>query len=83
MLYSSPQQLCFPPVAGHTLRADFEGGALSSDFGALCSAITPSTSLWTLTRAAGIIVRDPNLATEKPLGNDTMHALAPQWVASR
>lgn len=35
MLYSSPKQLCFPPVAGQTLRADFEGGALSSDFGAL------------------------------------------------
>ncbi len=35
MLYSSPKQLCFPPVAGHTLRADFDGGALSSDFGPL------------------------------------------------
>jgi hypothetical protein len=35
MLYSSPEQLCFPPVAGHTLRADFAGGALSSDFGPL------------------------------------------------
>ena len=35
MLYSSPKQLCFPPVAGQTLRADFEGGALSSDFVAL------------------------------------------------
>src|SRR5947207_12294050 len=35
MLYSNPEQLCFPPVAGHTVRADFEGGALSSDFGAL------------------------------------------------
>ena len=35
MLYSSPKQRCFPPVAGQTLRADFEGGALSSDFGAL------------------------------------------------
>src|SRR3989442_1123346 len=35
MHYSSPQQLCFPPVAGHTLRADFDGGALSSDFGPL------------------------------------------------
>src|SRR5438105_12359523 len=35
MLYSSPKQLCFPPVAGQTLRADFDGGALSSDFGAL------------------------------------------------
>jgi len=35
MSYSSPTQLCFPPVAGQTVRADFEGGALSSDFGAL------------------------------------------------
>jgi hypothetical protein len=35
MLYSSPKQLCFPPIAGQTVRADFEGGALSSDFGAL------------------------------------------------
>jgi hypothetical protein len=31
----SPKQLCFPPIAGQTIRADFEGGALSSDFGAL------------------------------------------------
>ena len=35
MPYSSPKQLCFPPVVGQTLRADFEGGALASDFGAL------------------------------------------------
>jgi Transposase DDE domain group 1 len=35
MSYSSPTQLCFPPVGGQTVRADFEGGALSSDFGAL------------------------------------------------
>jgi len=35
MFHSTPKQLCFPPVAGQTLRADFEGGALSSDFGAL------------------------------------------------
>src|SRR6195256_287127 len=35
MFHSTPKQLCFPPVAGHTVRADFEGGALSSDFGAL------------------------------------------------
>jgi hypothetical protein len=35
MRYSNPEQLCFPPVAGQTLRADFEGGALSSDVGAL------------------------------------------------
>lgn len=35
MAYSTPEQLSFHPVAGHTLRADFEGGALSSDFGPL------------------------------------------------
>ena len=35
MAYSTPEQLAFHPVAGHTIRADFEGGALSSDFGAL------------------------------------------------
>src|SRR3989441_5348932 len=35
MPYSSPKQLCFPPIVGQSIRADFEGGALSSDFGAL------------------------------------------------
>ena len=35
MTYSTPEQLCFHPIAGHTVRADFEGGALSSDFGVL------------------------------------------------
>jgi hypothetical protein len=35
MPYSTPEPLRFPPIAGHTVRADFEGGALSSDFGAL------------------------------------------------
>jgi Transposase DDE domain group 1 len=33
--YSTPEQLQFPPVSGYTVRADFDGGALSSDFGAL------------------------------------------------
>ena len=32
---SIPTQLRFPPFAGFTVRADFEGGALSSDFGPL------------------------------------------------
>jgi len=32
---STPAQLCFPAIAGFTVRGDFEGGALSSDFGAL------------------------------------------------
>src|SRR5437870_1992703 len=35
MVYSTPEQLSFHPVAGHTVRADFEGGTLSSDFGVL------------------------------------------------
>jgi hypothetical protein len=35
MSYSTSEQLQFPPVSGYTVRADFAGGALSSDFGAL------------------------------------------------
>src|SRR5215207_9029267 len=35
MAYSTPEQLQFPPVSGYTVRADFDGGALSSDFGAI------------------------------------------------
>ena len=35
MTYCTPDQLCFPPIAGHTVRANFQGGALSSDSGAL------------------------------------------------
>jgi Transposase DDE domain group 1 len=35
MAYSPPEQLHFPPLPRYTVRADFEGGALSSDFGAL------------------------------------------------
>ena len=35
MLYSTPEQLRFPPLPGYTVRADCDGGALSSDFGAL------------------------------------------------
>ena len=35
MSYSTPEQLRFPPLPGHTVRADFDGGALSSDFGTL------------------------------------------------
>jgi hypothetical protein len=35
MPYSTPEQLRFPPMSGYTVRADFDGGALSSDFGTL------------------------------------------------
>jgi len=32
---STPTQLRFPAIAGFTVRGDFNGGMLSSDFGAL------------------------------------------------
>tara|TARA_R110002124_G_scaffold98914_2_gene244609 strand:+ start:19324 stop:19494 length:171 start_codon:yes stop_codon:yes gene_type:complete len=32
---STPTQLRFSPLDGFTVRADFEGGTLSSDFGPL------------------------------------------------
>lgn len=32
---SIPTQLRFPAIAGFSVRADFNGGTLSSDFGAL------------------------------------------------
>lgn len=35
MTHSTPSQLRFPAIDGFTVRADFEGGAVSSDFGAL------------------------------------------------
>ena len=35
MIDSTQQQLRFPPVSGLSVRADFDGGTLSSDFGPL------------------------------------------------
>ena len=35
MCHATPTQLRFPAMAGFTVRADFNGGAMSSDFGAL------------------------------------------------
>jgi hypothetical protein len=29
----APQQLRFPPISGFSVRGDFQGGPLSSDFG--------------------------------------------------
>src|SRR5262249_33063465 len=48
----------------------------------LCSAITPSPSLWTIILAPRIIVRDHNLVTEGHLGHGTMHKSTPHCVAS-
>jgi hypothetical protein len=35
MSNSIPSQLRFPAIAGFSVRAEFDGGAMSSDFGAL------------------------------------------------
>lgn len=35
MSQSTPESLRFLPIAGRTVRAEFDGGALSSDFGPL------------------------------------------------
>jgi hypothetical protein len=67
MAYSTPEQLSFPPVAGQTLRADFEGGALSSDFGVLleairkpCSNVMPvSSSFLAVVKCRVTVVRKP------------------------
>ena len=51
---SIPMQLRFPAVAGFTVRADFEGGAVSSDFGALLlRSVDQQTGL--IDRLAGAI----------------------------
>lgn len=39
---STPEQLRFPPAAGYTIRADFSGGEISTDLGALLLAAVDS-----------------------------------------
>ena len=67
MRYSNPEQLCFPPVAGQTLRADFEGGALSSDFGALLLRGIDRQIGLTERRAAAIHATRPQASIAHPL----------------
>ncbi len=38
MSKSTSKQLCFPTISGMSVRAAFDGGAMSSDFGALLLA---------------------------------------------
>lgn len=54
MLSSPPEQLRFPPLPGHTVRADFDGGALSSDFGALLLRGIDRQIGWTERLAAAV-----------------------------
>ncbi len=67
MLYASPTQRCFPPVAGQTLRAEFEGGALSSDFGALLFRGVDRQSGLTERLAAAIHDKRPPSSLDHPL----------------
>lgn len=54
MKESTPGQLRFPATAGFTVRADFDGGALSTDFGAvLLCGVERQTGL--IARLAGAI----------------------------
>ena len=66
MSYSSPKQLCFPPVGGQTLRADFEGGALSSAFGALLLRGIARQMGLTERLTAAILPRDGEIAIVTP-----------------
>jgi hypothetical protein len=67
MAYFSPKQLCFPPVAGHTVRADFEGGAWSSDFGALLLRGIDRQIGLTQRLAAAIHAKRPQSYIDHPL----------------
>jgi hypothetical protein len=67
MAYSTPEQLFFHPVAGHTLRADFEGGALSSDFGVLLLRGIDRQIGLTARLAAAIHDKRPPSSIDQPL----------------
>jgi hypothetical protein len=69
MAYSTPQQLCFPPLAGDTVRADVEGGALSSDFGALLLRGIDRQSGLTERLAAAVQDKRPPSYIDHPLRN--------------
>lgn len=62
----TPEQLRFPPAAGFTVRADFTGGEVSSDLGALVlSAVDRRIGL--IDRLTGAIAdtRDPRYITHR------------------
>ena len=64
---STLEQLRFPPAAGFTVRADFAGGEVSSDLGALI--------LSTLDRRIGLIDR----LTGAALGTDHDYLYWKSW----
>jgi hypothetical protein len=67
MLYSPPEQRCFPPLPGYTVRADCDGGALSSDFGALLRR--------GIDRQSGFTERLAAARRDRRHPSDTAHAL--------
>ena len=74
-LTSAPEQLRFPSIPGCTIRGDFEGGGLSSDFGALLvGGIDRQIGLTERLSAAVIDTRHPGYITH------TLHDLLKQRV---
>ena len=72
---SAPEQLRFPSIPGCTIRGDFEGGGLSSDFGALLiSGIDRQIGLTERLSAAVIDTRHPGYIIH------TLHDLLKQRV---
>lgn len=65
---SVPTQLRFPTIAGFTVRADFEGGAVSSDFGALL--------LQGVDRQTGLIARLASAIQDRRHPSSITHSLA-------
>jgi hypothetical protein len=60
----TPEQLRFPPAAGYTVRADFDGGEISSDLGALVlRAVDRRIGLIDRLTAAIVDSRDPRYIT--------------------
>lgn len=65
---SIPTQLRFPTIAGFTVRADFEGGAVSGDFGALL--------LQGVDRQTGLIARLASAIQDRRHPSYIAHSLA-------
>lgn len=60
----TPEQLRFPPAAGYTVRADFDGGEISSDLGALLlGAVDRRIGMIDRLTAAIVDSRDPRYIT--------------------
>lgn len=64
MSHSTPTQLRFPTIAGFSVRTDFNGGAISSDFGALL--------LHCVDRQTGLIDRMASAIHQVSMGSDTI-----------